>query len=47
MRIVYHLIVLYLTVHFLWYLAREKKVWKQVGIVLVLIMFLLRLFLVE
>ncbi|MCX6564684.1 MAG: hypothetical protein NTU60_13955 [Candidatus Aminicenantes bacterium] len=47
MRIVYHLIVLYLTVHFLWYLAREKKFWKQAGIVLVLIMFLLRLFLVE
>jgi len=47
MRYIYHLIVLYLTVHFLWLLFREKKFWKQAGIVLVLIMFLLRLFLVE
>ena len=47
MRYVYHLIVLYLTAHFLWYLVREKKFWKQAGIVLVLIMFLLRLFLVQ
>ena len=47
MRILYHLIVLYLTIHFLWLLVREKKFWRQAGIVLVLIMFLLRLFLVE
>jgi hypothetical protein len=47
MRTIYHLIVLYLTGHFLWCLVREKKFWKQAGIVLVLIMFLLRLFLVE
>lgn len=47
MRYIYHLIVLYLTGHFLWYFFREKKFWKQAGIILVLIMFLLRLFLVE
>jgi len=47
MRTLYHLIVLYLTIHFVWRLIREKSFWKQAGIVLVLIMFLLRLFLVE
>jgi len=47
MRTIYHLLVLYLTAHFIWYLFREKKFWKQAAVVLVLIMFLLRLFLIE
>ena len=47
MRYIYHLIVLYLTGHLIWFLVREKKFWKQAGIAMVLIMFLLRLFLIE
>ena len=47
MQILYHLIVLYLTVNFIWYLFREKKFWHQVCAALVLIMFLLRLFLIK
>jgi hypothetical protein len=47
MRIIYHLIVLYLTGHLVWYLFREKKFWKQASIALVLVLFLLRLFLIE
>lgn len=47
MTIVYHLIVAYLTVNFIIYLFREKKFWAQVSTVLVLIMFLLRLFLIK
>ena len=44
MRFIYHLIVLYLTTHLLWYLVREKKAWAQASTVLVLALFLLRLF---
>ncbi len=44
MRSVYQLIVAYLTVHLIWYLFREKKVWAQASVVLVLALFLLRLF---
>jgi hypothetical protein len=47
MRIIYHFIVLYLTGQLVWYLFREKKFWKQASIVLVLVLFLLRLFLIE
>jgi hypothetical protein len=47
MQIAYHLIVLYLVGHLIWYLFREKKFWNQVCAVLVLIMFLLRLFLIK
>ncbi len=47
MRIVYHLIVFYLTCHFVWYLFRERKFWNKVSIALVLILFLLRLFLIK
>jgi len=47
MRVIYHLIVFYLTAHILWSLFREKKFWKQASIALVLVLFLLRLFLIE
>jgi hypothetical protein len=44
MRFVYQIIVAYLTVHLVWYLFREKKIWAQASTVLVLALFLLRLF---
>jgi len=47
MQIIYHLIVFYLTCHFIWCLFREKKFWNQVSVALILIMFLLRLFLIK
>jgi len=47
MRFFYHLIVFYLSLNLIWYLFREKKFWNQVSTVLVLIIFLLRLFLVK
>ncbi|MFC2160388.1 hypothetical protein ACFLRX_01915 [Acidobacteriota bacterium] len=47
MKILYHLIVLFLTIHFVWYLFREKKFWIQVGTAVIVIMFLLRLFLIK
>ncbi|MFC2158471.1 hypothetical protein ACFLT9_11600 [Acidobacteriota bacterium] len=47
MTLLYHLIVLYLTIHFVWYLFREKKFWFQVGTALVVIIFILRLFLIK
>jgi len=47
MRILYHLIVFYITIHLVWGLFREKKFWKQASLVLVLILFLLRLLLIE
>lgn len=47
MKILYHLIVLFLSVNLVWYLFREKKFWSQVSTAIVLIMFLLRLFLVK
>jgi len=47
MKIIYHLLILYLTFNFIWYLFREKKFWNQVSVVLVLIIFLLRLFLIK
>jgi len=47
MQIIYHLIVFYLTLHFIWSLFREKRFWNQVSVALVLIMFLLRLFLIK
>lgn len=47
MKVIYHLLVLYLTMNLVWYLFREKKTWAQASTVLVLIMFLLRLFLVK
>ncbi len=47
MRFVYHLIVFYMTIQLVWSLFREKKFWKQAGIGVVLVLFLLRLFLIE
>ncbi|MGD9347169.1 MAG: hypothetical protein PVH84_14970 [Candidatus Aminicenantes bacterium] len=46
-KILYHLIVLFLTINLVWYLFREKQFWAQVSTALVLIMFLLRLFLIK
>lgn len=46
-QLIYHLIVLYLTIHFIWYLLRERKFWNQVSAGIVLILFLLRLFLIK
>lgn len=46
-QITYHLIVLYLTIHLIWFVIREKKFWNQLSGVLVLIMFLLRLLLIK
>ncbi|UCC38268.1 MAG: hypothetical protein JSV96_10495 [Candidatus Aminicenantes bacterium] len=47
MQILYHLIVLYLTINFIWYLLREKKFWYQFSVAVVLVMFLLRLLLIK
>ncbi|HUU39082.1 MAG TPA: hypothetical protein VMW46_12875 [Candidatus Desulfaltia sp.] len=46
-RLFYHLIVLYLSLHLLWYLVRRKKIWSQAAAALVLTLFLLRLFLIK
>jgi len=43
----YHLIVAYLTLHVGWYILREKSFWKQAGAGLVLILFVLRLLLIQ
>jgi hypothetical protein len=47
MRLFYHFIVLYLSLHLLWYLVRQKNFWNQAGAALVLVLFLLRLFLIK
>jgi hypothetical protein len=44
MHFVYQLIVAYITAHLVWYLFREKKIWAQASAVVVLALFLLRLF---
>ena len=44
MRIFYHLIVLYFSLHLLWFLLRQKNIWNQLAAALVLALFLLRLF---
>lgn len=46
-QIVYHLIVFFLTIHIIWFVFKEKKIWNQLGGVLVLIIFLLRLLLIK
>ncbi len=46
-KIIYQLIVLFLTLNMIWYLFREKQLWAQVSTAVVLIMFLLRLFLIK
>jgi hypothetical protein len=43
-RLFYHLIVLYLSLHLVWYMVRQRKFWSQASAVLVLVLFLLRLF---
>ncbi len=47
MQIIYQILVLYLTLNFIYYLFREKKFWNQVNTILVLVLFLLRLFLIK
>jgi len=47
MKYAYHLIVAYLTVHFAVAIVREKSFWRQAGLGLVLILFVLRLLLVQ
>ena len=46
-QIIYHLIVAYFTLHLIWFIIREKKIWNQLSGVIVLIMFLLRLLLIK
>jgi hypothetical protein len=46
-KTIYHMIVLFLTIHLIWNLFHEKKFWAQVSTAIVLIMFLLRLFLIK
>jgi hypothetical protein len=47
MRILYWAIILYLAAHLAWALLREKSFWKQAGVALVLVLFILRLFLIQ
>ncbi len=47
LRYFYHFLVLYLSLHYLWYIIRRKNIWDQAGAALVLTLFLLRLFLVK
>jgi hypothetical protein len=47
MQILYHLIVLYFTIHLIVFLLREKKWLGQLGTAVVLILFILRVFLVK
>jgi hypothetical protein len=47
MHILYHLIVIYLTLHLVIYLFREKRAVWQISTMLVLILFLLRCFLIK
>jgi len=47
LRILYLLIVLYLSLHLFWHLFRQRKFWDQAGTAVVLTLFLLRLFLVK
>jgi hypothetical protein len=44
MRTFYHLIVIYFSLHLIWFLLRQKKIWSQLAAALVLVLFLLRLF---
>jgi hypothetical protein len=46
-QIIYHIFVLYLTLHLIWFIIREKKFRNQLSGMLMLIMFLLRLFLIK
>jgi hypothetical protein len=39
--------VLYLTIHLLWFIFRQKKFWPQISAGIVLTLFLLRLFMIK
>jgi len=47
MEIIYRLIVLYFVAHILFYIFGRKKVWDQLGAVVVLVLFALRLLLIK
>jgi hypothetical protein len=47
MKYLYQFIVLYMAIHFIWYLFHERNLWGKVSAVLILILFLLRLFLIK
>ena len=47
MKILYQLIVLFLTIHLVWYLFREKNFWAKVGTAIIIVIFLLRLFFIK
>lgn len=47
MEVVYRLIVLYFVVHVVGHIFGRKKVWDQLGAVVVLVLFVLRLLLVK
>jgi len=47
MEVVYRLIVLYFIIHFLFYILGRKKLGDQLGAVVVLVLFVLRLLLVK
>lgn len=47
MTLIYHAMVAYLAVHLVVLLFRERKVWQQVSVALVLVLFLLRVVLVQ
>jgi hypothetical protein len=46
-RLFYNFIVLYTSLHLVWYIFRQRKLWDQAGAAVVLTLFLLRLFLVK
>lgn len=46
-RLFYHFVVFYLSLHLFWYLVRQRKMGNQAAAALVLTLFLLRLFLVK
>ncbi len=47
MKILYQLIVFFLTIHLVWYLFREKNFWAQISTAIIIVLFLLRLFLIK
>lgn len=47
MRIVYAALVFYLAIHLAWMLAKERSFWNQAGAALVLVLFILRLLLLQ
>jgi hypothetical protein len=44
LKFVYQIIVFYLSLHLFWHLVRQKDFWSKASTVLVLTLFLLRLF---